>query len=87
MPVTSDYLAYVLDQLRPSGSVTARRMFGGVGLYLDGVFFAIIDDTLYFKVDDVTRPDYEVRRCRQFTVPMGKGGKAVGMSYFAVPEE
>lgn len=88
MSVSSDYLDFVLDQLRPFGHVVARRMFGGVGLYCDGFFFGIIDDTVYFKVDDTNRADYEARRCRPFTVTMGKGGgREVSMSYFAVPED
>ena len=88
MPVSSDYLDYVLDQLRPFGPVVARRMFGGVGLYCDGFFFGIIDDTVYFKVDDSNRADYEARGCRKFTVTMGKETpKAVSMSYFALPED
>jgi len=88
MTVSSDYLAYILDQLRPFGSVVARRMFGGVGLYTDGFFFGIIDDTVYFKVDDSNRVDYEARGCRQFTVTMAKAkAKAVSMGYFAVPED
>ncbi|MEQ1580404.1 MAG: TfoX/Sxy family protein [Steroidobacteraceae bacterium] len=88
MSVSRDYLDYVLDQLRPFGSVVARRMFGGVGLYADGFFFGIIDDTVYFKVDDSNRADYEARGCRKFTVTMGKDTpKAVSMSYFAVPED
>ena len=70
MTVSSDYLAYILDQLRPFGHVVARRMFGGVGLYTDGFFFGIIDDTVYFKVDDSNRMDYEARGCRKFTVSL-----------------
>ena len=88
MSVSSDYLAYVLDQLRPFGNVTARRMFGGIGLYADGYFFGIIDDSVYFKVDESNRADYEARKCRQFSFEMEKGGrKIVSMGYFAVPEE
>ena len=35
-------------------------MFGGVGLYHRGVFFGIIaGDTLYLKVDDTSRREYE----------------------------
>ncbi|MFQ5901401.1 MAG: TfoX/Sxy family protein [Thermodesulfobacteriota bacterium] len=57
MPISEEYLEYVLDQLRP---VDFRKMFGGVGLYLDGVFFALIaNDILYFKVDESNRQDYE----------------------------
>jgi len=59
MPVSDEFLHYVLDQLDGLGCLTARRMFGGAGIYLDGFFFAVIaDDTVYFKVDETNRPDY-----------------------------
>ena len=60
MPVSDEYLTYVIDQLECVGPVQARRMFGGAGLYCDGLFFALVaDDVLYFKVDDSNRSDYE----------------------------
>ncbi len=60
MPVSDQYSDYVLEQLCCAGRVTARKMFGGMGLYLQGMFFALIaSDILYFKVDDTNRPDYE----------------------------
>ena len=53
-------LEFVLDQLDRIDQVAARSMFGGIGLYADAVFFAIIHrDTLYFKVDDKTRAAYQ----------------------------
>lgn len=62
MAASSEYLQYVLEQLSGLGGVTARRMFGGAGLYQDQHFFGIItSDTLYFKVDDTNREDYEAR--------------------------
>lgn len=64
----NDYLLYVLEQLDDVGEVTARRMFGGYGLYLDGVFFALIssENVLYFKVDESNRADYESLHMPQF---------------------
>ena len=41
MAVTDDFREFVLEQLRPSGRVTSRAMFGGIGLYLDGLFFVV----------------------------------------------
>jgi DNA transformation protein len=53
MGVSQSFLEFVLEQLEPLGEVTARRMFGGAGLYQADVFFAIVDnDTVFFKVDD-----------------------------------
>jgi DNA transformation protein len=85
MPVSDGYLAFVLDQLRPTlPGVRARRMFGGVGLYADELFFALIDDdTLYFKVDDVTREEFTARGMPQFH-PMPD---MASMNYYQLPEE
>mgnify|MGYP003433341987 FL=1 len=85
MAVSQGYLDYILDQLRVIGPVHAKRMFGGVGLYLEGVFFGLIaGDVLYFKVDDSNKPDYAAAGMEPFR-PYGKGSYA--MSYFAVPED
>ena len=86
MAVSADYLAYVLDQLASLGRVRSRRMFGGVGLYADDVFFALIDsDTLYFKVDDANRPDYTQRGCAPFR-PF-PDDPTYSMSYFQIPAD
>ena len=84
MPVGAAFLQYVLEQLGRLRGVTQRRMFGGVGLYCDDVFFAVIDDdTLYFKVDDTTRPDYESRGMKPFRPYKNK--PEVSMTYYTVP--
>jgi len=67
MPISEEYLEYVLDQLEELGSVSARKMFGGAGIYLDGLFFALIaDDVLYFKVDETNLQDYLTAGSNQF---------------------
>ena len=84
MAVASAYLQYVLEQLSRLGRVTSRRMFGGVGLYCDDLFFGLIDDdTLYFKVNDGTRGEYESRRMKPFR-PF-KDKPDVSMTYYTVP--
>jgi DNA transformation protein len=60
-------------------------MFGGVGLYLQGVFSALIaDDALYFKVDDSNRRDYEAVGMSPFQ-PFPD--KPTVMQYYGVPAE
>jgi DNA transformation protein len=87
MSVSADYLAYVIDQLASFARVTSRRMFGGAGLYADGVFFGLIaDDTLFFKVDDSNRIDYTTRGCKPFQ-PFADEPDAYSMSYFEVPAD
>src|SRR5262245_10143480 len=86
MPVSSDYLSYVLEQLAGLPRVTSRRMFGGIGLYSDGLFFALIDnDTLFFKVNDSNRGDYVARNMAPFR-PF-KDKPDLSMSYFEVPAD
>jgi DNA transformation protein and related proteins len=83
MPVSQEYLQFVLDQLSGIGICTARRMFGGVGIYLDGTFCAIIaDDTLYLKADSRTRKDFEAEGMGPFQ-PFAD--KPVTMHYYEVP--
>lgn len=86
MAVQDQYVQWVLEQLSPLGRLTSRRMFGGVGLYQDGVFFAIImNDTLYFKVNDATRADYEIRRMRQFRPYRDR--PTTSTSYYELPAD
>lgn len=83
MPVSDDYLNYVLDQLSCAGQVVPKKMFGGVGLYLDGLFFSLIaDNVLYFKVDDSNRADFKEEGMGPFR-PYGK--KSYAMNYYEVP--
>lgn len=66
-------------------AVSFRKMFGGVGIFRDGVMFALIaDDTLYLKADETTRGRYEAEGCAPF-VYEGKG-RVVSMGYWQVPE-
>jgi DNA transformation protein len=83
MPVSEEYLDYVVDQLTCLGEVAAKRMFGGVGLYHDGLFFGLIAaDMLYFKVDDENRKDYEAAKAKPFQ-PYGE--ESYSMGYYQVP--
>lgn len=86
MSVGAAFLQYVLEQLDRAGRVTSRRMFGGVGLYCDSVFFGLIDDdTLFFKVSDDTRNEYESRGMKPFRPYADK--PEVSMSYYTVPAD
>ncbi len=59
MAVSNDFLEYVLDQLSAWDEVTARRMFGGAGLFRDGKMFGLVsDDVAYLKVDETNRENF-----------------------------
>lgn len=75
---------YVGDLLAPAGRVASKRMFGGHGIYLDGLFMAIIvDDELYLKADDDTRAAFDAESCAPFVYL--KDGKQMTMGYRRAP--
>src|SRR5262245_59499379 len=79
MGVSDSYRDFVLDQLGRVNPVRAKRMFGGVGIYSRGLFFALIaEGRLYFKVDDATRPDFE----RLDMEPFRPFGEDSAMGYY-----
>ncbi len=84
MPVSPSYRAFALDQLgRVVRSVTARSMFGGVGIYSGDLFFALIaNDTLYLKVDETNRGDFEALGLGPFRP---YGAESEGMRYYETP--
>ncbi len=83
MSVSAEYQDYITEQLAIVGYIVAKRMFGGVGLYADGIFFALIDDdTLYLKVDDTNRQDFETAGMDAFRP---YADKTRVMQYYPVP--
>ena len=86
MAVSSDFLAYVLDQLAGLGAVSSRRMFGGAGLYRDDLFFGLIaQNVLYLRVDDSNRADYTARGLPPFLPDADR--PQLSMSYYEVPAD
>lgn len=82
----SEFVQSLLELMEPIGPITWRRMFGGYGLYRDGVMISLVaDDEVYLKVDAETLPRFEAAGCEPFTYE--KNGKAMQMSYWKAPEE
>jgi DNA transformation protein len=83
---TKELNDYIIEILSPFGAVRLRAMFGGHGVYLDGLFVAIIvNGTLYFKTDEKTRPLFIEKACRPFAYELK--GKRVSMSYYEAPSD
>ncbi len=80
----SDAIRDLFARFRP---VTVRRMFGGAGLYADGVMFALLSSggTLYLKVDAQNEPDF-VREGLPSFAPVMKSGKHAVMPYRQMPD-
>ena len=84
MSVSPEYRDYVLEQLARVAPVTSRSMFGGVGIYADGLFFALMDDdNLYLKVDDGNRSDFEAIGSE----PFRPFGDERAMQYYELPAD
>lgn len=88
MTMSPEFRDYLLDMLRPLGPVVARPMFGGGGLYLDGLMFALVfDDVLFLKADDGNRADFEDRDMAPITYERQGRDALVEMSYWEAPPE
>lgn len=86
MSANDDLLEILKDALGRMGVVSGRRMFGGVGVYFDGTFFALIDDgAIYLKTSDETRAKFEAESSHAFSY-MTKKGRAELRSYWRLPE-
>ena len=85
MAVSESFKEFVRELLADFGPVTIRDMFGGSGVYADGVMFAILaDDTLYLKTDAVSAFAFAGEGMTPFKyTPRGK--EPVAMPYWEVP--
>ena len=84
MSVSDGYRTYIIEQLAALPALSTRRMFGGIGIYSDALFFALIDDdVLFFKVDDANRDDYVSRGMKAFMPFPGQPS----LGYFQVPAD
>lgn len=86
MPGDSEFVSHLLDLLSPLGGVTAKRMFGGHGLFREGLMFGLVADGGFFlKTDAENRPDFEAKDLLPFRYE-SKDGKVTVMSYHLCPE-
>jgi DNA transformation protein len=85
LTVSAGFKAHIREHLERVVPIALRSMFGAVGIYSSGVFFALIDDdTLFFKVDDSNRPDFLAAGMEPFR-PFGDARSA--MQYYELPAE
>jgi DNA transformation protein and related proteins len=75
------------EMFQALGPITIKRMFGGKGIYCDGMIIAIfVRDSLMLKGDQEAGPAYEAAGARQWSFPHNKTGKEVKMPYWTLPE-
>ena len=79
MNVSPEFLNFVMEKLLPIVDIRSRAMFGGYGIFHEGLMFSLIsEDTLYFKVNNSNRDIYEKAESKPFPR---------GISYWEVPSE
>jgi DNA transformation protein and related proteins len=80
------YIEYLHELLEPLGKITSKKMFGGHGVYCNGVIMGlVIDEALYLKVDEQTEALFVNEGCEPFVYQTKL--KQVAMSYWSVPDE
>jgi DNA transformation protein len=82
----NEFITFLLELLEPLGAVEAKTMFGGFGIYRQGLMFGLVsEDTLYLKADEVNRGEFEGKGLPRFTYE--RRGKELSMSYYQAPPE
>jgi len=77
----------IRDLFAGLGPVTIRRMFGGKGIYHEGLIVAVeLRGEVMLKGDGISAPDLEAAGARQWTYIGSRHGKTVAMPYWTVPD-
>lgn len=85
---TADALVeHCIELLGGRPRARALRMFGGHGIYVDGLFLAMVAfERLYLKADSQTQPAFVAAGCQPFTYSKKTGEQQV-MAYWTAPDE
>ncbi|MCG8605677.1 TfoX/Sxy family protein [bacterium] len=82
----NEFVDHLLELLKSMGSVNARRMFGGYGVYHDGLMFGLVaNNTFYIKTDEQNRSEFEALGLGPFEYD--KKGKIMKIAYYEAPAE
>ena len=82
----SEFVDHLAELFGAFGPVTVRRMFGGCGIFRDGVMFGlVVDDALYLKADAHNRSLFESNGLPRFEYT--RKGKRISLSYYLAPGE
>lgn len=85
MATQNEFVSYLLEELQPLGLAASKQMFGGYGLFMNDLMFALVtDETLYLKsgpeidslFDELNLPSFSYLR----------QGKQISLSYRLAPD-
>ncbi|HAT33396.1 MAG TPA: TfoX domain containing protein [Janthinobacterium sp.] len=86
MSASSEFVSFVRELFAPLGQLSDGKFFGGHSIKYRGSQFAMVmGNTLYLRVNDVTRPEYEREGAKPFFYTTKKGVVQV-RKYYAAPE-
>jgi DNA transformation protein and related proteins len=77
----------ISDLFAGLGPIEIRRLFGGKGIYHNGLIVAIeIRGELMLKADAESAGNFIAAGCKQWTYTGSRHGKLVSMPYWTVPD-
>lgn len=87
MSANPEFIAYVRELLAPLANIDEGSFFGGFAFKSHSLQFAMImGNSLYFCVDNNTRPKYQALGMEPFSYATKKGRVEV-KKYFSAPED
>ncbi|MCC1495501.1 TfoX/Sxy family protein [Alcanivorax sp. 1008] len=82
----SQFTQYLQEVFELFGPISARKMFGGSGIYHQGLMFGLVsDDILYLKADAENVSYFQEQGLGPFEY--NKQGKVMKISYYQAPDE
>jgi DNA transformation protein and related proteins len=77
---------FLQDLFAPIGAVTVKRLFGGLGVWFDGMMFALVfGETVYLKVDAETLPIFAAAGSEPFVYTQRKRDRQASLNYYSLP--
>ena len=88
MKVSPGFVDHLNDLFGALGAVRVRPMFGGAGVYIDKLMFALLDrdEGIYLRADAETRAAFEAAGSEPFRYPL-KTGEQMEIGYWRIPDE
>jgi DNA transformation protein and related proteins len=81
---------FIRELFAPFGAVMVKRMFGGAGIWSDGLMLGLeFDGAIFLRVDEDSIPDFVREGSKPFVYPRAKSPKKIGRaskSFWRLPE-
>jgi DNA transformation protein and related proteins len=81
---------FIRELFAPFGPVAVKRMFGGAGIWSDGLMFGLeFDGAIFLRVDEDSIPDFAREGSKPFVYTRAKSPKKIGRaskSFWRLPE-